>query len=349
MALFQCPECGHLISDKAIKCPKCGCPTGLGVSPSPNRMIAKGNIVYSSDKTDSRKWLYAVIGVLTAVLVAVTAFLLLRNTNAEESSEFASGAVEGAKTYALSTAELGWLNIRESPSTSSKIVGKMRTCVDEAVVLGKEDDWYRVRFNGVEGYVNEPYIFAGTKEEIEEYRNTLRMPTYKQANALWEWAPTEGPLSESDFIHLADFIPGMKFIKCDIDNQVYGPEDTYNGETAVIPDYWTCYGMNVTDVRNDNGGNIFFSTDQSRACGIVVRYTADPSNTSTSIEVFFKEKTDADTFYKQFKSSEKLVRKEGGVDIYERTLIKENGYSPNIVCRVKEKGGWYVVKIEDYV
>ncbi|MBR6374799.1 MAG: zinc-ribbon domain-containing protein, partial [Alloprevotella sp.] len=25
MALIQCKECGHMISDKATTCPKCGC------------------------------------------------------------------------------------------------------------------------------------------------------------------------------------------------------------------------------------------------------------------------------------------------------------------------------------
>ena len=26
MALFECPECGGKVSDKAIQCPHCGCP-----------------------------------------------------------------------------------------------------------------------------------------------------------------------------------------------------------------------------------------------------------------------------------------------------------------------------------
>ena len=29
MALIKCSECGHMISDKARKCPKCGCPLAL--------------------------------------------------------------------------------------------------------------------------------------------------------------------------------------------------------------------------------------------------------------------------------------------------------------------------------
>ena len=33
MALIKCKECGSMISDRAIKCPKCGCPNdGLDVT-----------------------------------------------------------------------------------------------------------------------------------------------------------------------------------------------------------------------------------------------------------------------------------------------------------------------------
>lgn len=349
MALIKCPECGSMISDKAIKCPKCGCPAGRPSIQLSNRY--NYGEPEESSTTVSRKWLYVVIAVLAAALVGITAFLLLNKPDASESSvALASGtASEGPKTYALATSELGWLNVRREPSTSAKIAAKMRTIVDEAEVLGKVDDWYKVRFNGTEGYIREPYVFAGTREEVEEYRNTLRMPTYKQVNAMWEWAPTEGRLSESDFIHLADFIPGMKFLKCNIDNQVFGPEDTFNGETAVIPYYWSCYGLNILDMWMDTENNAHFSADQSRACGVIVYYYADLSNTMTGVEIYFKEKTDADTFYKQFKSSEKLIRRDSSADVYERSYVKEREYKQEITCNVEKKGDWYIVKIEDYV
>ena len=33
MALIKCNECGNMISDRATKCPKCGCPIGnVGIS-----------------------------------------------------------------------------------------------------------------------------------------------------------------------------------------------------------------------------------------------------------------------------------------------------------------------------
>ncbi len=63
MALFICPECGNMISNKAVKCPKCGCPVGQRIAttldhPDESRKIQP-----------SRKWLYAVICFLIAALV----------------------------------------------------------------------------------------------------------------------------------------------------------------------------------------------------------------------------------------------------------------------------------------
>ncbi len=347
MALIKCPECGNMISDKALKCPKCGCPTGRNAIQSSNR-YNYGEPEEDSSPAVSRKWLYVVIGALAAALVGITAFSLLNNTDSS-AALMSEATSEGPKTYALATSELGWLNVRREPSTSAKIAAKMRTIVDEAEVLGKVDDWYKVRFNGVEGYIREPYVFAGTREEVEEYRNTLRMPTYKQVNAMWEWAPTEGRLSEGDLSHLADFIPGMKFLKCDIDNQVFGPEDTFDGETAVIPYYWSCYGLNILDMWMDTENNAHFSADQSRACGVIVYYYGDLSNTMTGVEIYFKEKTDADTFYKQFKSTEKLIRRDGATEVYERSFVKEREYKQEITCNVEKKGDWYIVKIDMYV
>lgn len=69
MALIKCPECGNMISDKAQRCPKCGCPVWQGMASSPNRIVNNGGVDYYPEKSYSRKWLYAVIGLLAAVLV----------------------------------------------------------------------------------------------------------------------------------------------------------------------------------------------------------------------------------------------------------------------------------------
>ena len=69
MALIKCRECGQTISDKAVKCPKCGCPINedthyfqsdepMVLHHQPNRGGGKGN-----------KWLYAILSFLLAAVI----------------------------------------------------------------------------------------------------------------------------------------------------------------------------------------------------------------------------------------------------------------------------------------
>lgn len=335
MALIKCPECGHMISDKAVKCPKCGFPIGQETAPSQNHVYPDDYVYDDRTGSSSRKWLYAAIGAL-AIAVGVIAFLLLKNGQGQE---VADAEPEKEKTYALAIPELGWLNIRESPSTSSKIVGKMRTCVDEAEVLGKEADWYKIRFDGVVGYINEPFSFVGTKEEVEEYRNTLRMPTYKQVMALWEWAPRKQEITEEDLSPLADFIPKMKFLKCDIDNEVL-TTDYYGLDVSnMYSNYWACYGMNITDVSVYDGWNAHFSTDQPRACGIIVQLDRDSYQTQVSLGAYFKDKADAEALFQQLKQNEKWkAENDGGETLYSTSSASTKG--------IEQKGEWYVICIK---
>ena len=73
MALIKCTECGHMISDKATKCPKCGCPTTKGSQPHIYQETPQVQPSYYNDKNggSSRKWLYGIIGVLVALLIGL--------------------------------------------------------------------------------------------------------------------------------------------------------------------------------------------------------------------------------------------------------------------------------------
>ncbi len=84
MALIQCPECGHMISDRAAKCPKCGCPVKQETAPSPNRVVSNGDVYDSHPKTASHKWLYIVVGVLIAALVGGGIIAYNKLSNNEE-------------------------------------------------------------------------------------------------------------------------------------------------------------------------------------------------------------------------------------------------------------------------
>lgn len=337
MPLIQCSECGRMVSDRATECPHCGCPIDVRMVTSPDPVVIK------NQKGSAPKWQYAIIAALSFAVVVVSVLLIFGKSKPEGADSTAAAATsagepEKEKTYALSTAELGWLNVRQAPSTTSKVVAKMRTCVDVAEVLGKEDNWYKVRFDGVVGYLRGDFTYVGSLEEIETYQNTLRMPTYKQIKAMKEWAPSgrDTRLYEGDLSPLADFIPGMKFLKCDIDNEVWEPEDTGWYGSRVIANYVSCYGMNITNVILEQ--EIAFSTNEPRACGVVVSYMADPSNTVTRVDVYFKDKADADAFHRQMKSTETLVRRYDNFELYENNL-GSNG--------VVKDGDWYMVDISD--
>lgn len=75
MALIKCPKCSNMVSDKADRCPHCGHPIIENNPDSQEQMAANDDASGYQEKASSRKWLYALIGVLV-VAVAGLAFLL---------------------------------------------------------------------------------------------------------------------------------------------------------------------------------------------------------------------------------------------------------------------------------
>jgi hypothetical protein len=71
MALIKCKQCGNLISDKAVRCPKCGCLI-TKEKPVTQESPQLQPIYYKEEnKANSKKTLYAIICVLIAALVGV--------------------------------------------------------------------------------------------------------------------------------------------------------------------------------------------------------------------------------------------------------------------------------------
>ena len=70
MALIKCNECGHMISDRATKCPKCGCPITKESKPHIHQETPQTQPFYYDDKNggSSRKWLYGIIALLVALI-----------------------------------------------------------------------------------------------------------------------------------------------------------------------------------------------------------------------------------------------------------------------------------------
>ena len=78
MALIRCRECGQVISDKAAKCPRCGCPsmseqTQLGPYDTPSNTGGyqggyQRGYQGGGGSSNNNNWLYAIIAVLLAVI-----------------------------------------------------------------------------------------------------------------------------------------------------------------------------------------------------------------------------------------------------------------------------------------
>lgn len=96
MALIKCKECGSMISDRATKCPKCGCPIDAQdfTKASGNERFAPSGVstepVYyykDDDNGNKNKWLWAVVVVLAlAILSSVGYYFYQSNGNLGASS-----------------------------------------------------------------------------------------------------------------------------------------------------------------------------------------------------------------------------------------------------------------------
>jgi hypothetical protein len=71
MALIKCKQCGNLISDKATKCPKCGCATNKDLTNyqvDEDRVLAEEPVNYEEDSGSNTKK-YLLIALLVAAIV----------------------------------------------------------------------------------------------------------------------------------------------------------------------------------------------------------------------------------------------------------------------------------------
>ena len=90
MALIKCTECGQMISDKATRCPKCGCPIMKqnveqhNVNMNPQPMHQQPVYYEEGNGGNSNKWLYAVIALLLATIAGGGYYFYDKNKQQEE-------------------------------------------------------------------------------------------------------------------------------------------------------------------------------------------------------------------------------------------------------------------------
>lgn len=97
MALIKCRECGHVMSDKAEKCPMCGCPTFPGNAGYPGGMNPSGPYPppppYGGKPNKSQTWLYAIIGLLLAIIVAGGGYWWLTQNSRQRTGQAENSSV----------------------------------------------------------------------------------------------------------------------------------------------------------------------------------------------------------------------------------------------------------------
>ena len=177
MALYKCPECGHIISDRADACPNCGYVLKTYTNPN-NNANNRHNITI----------ILAVIALIAAL--ALIGILLYKSNSANNSETSAStetivqdsavvnDSVIGQATQQASyekssilngnvftmvytTSDDGFLNIRSKPSMEGVILGEINESyhgLGDGVLVKKGAKWSKVRKGNVEGWVSNKYL-----------------------------------------------------------------------------------------------------------------------------------------------------------------------------------------------
>ena len=88
MALIKCTECGNMISDKASRCPKCGCPIIKGDETQYNANVnqqpmSQQSVYFGEGNSGNNKWLFGVIALLLAALVCGGYYFYDKNKQVE--------------------------------------------------------------------------------------------------------------------------------------------------------------------------------------------------------------------------------------------------------------------------
>lgn len=177
MALFNCPECGHTISDKANSCPSCG-------------YVIKPNT--TTPNNNNRNHVIIILALVALIAaIALVGVLFYNSNNSDESVSTVATTVqdslvvddspavhqgqsgESAKddnismknrdvfTLVYTTSDDGFLNIRSKPSMGGAILGEINDIMHglgDGILIKKGPKWSKVRKGNVEGWVSNKFL-----------------------------------------------------------------------------------------------------------------------------------------------------------------------------------------------
>ena len=181
-----CPQCGATLlvkntggaSERKVNCPKCQQPISVNfataeppvhlASPAPEPPVASEQPERGGK---SKAWLIGLLSALVLALAGVLVWFLLHKDKPKyvdddddddvvtemTASTDISGVEMDEETMIYSVSDDGTLNIRQSPSANSPIVGELITGGEGARLIETYGSWYKVQYGEVTGFVNSQY------------------------------------------------------------------------------------------------------------------------------------------------------------------------------------------------
>lgn len=195
------------------------------------------------------------------VLKTAGAGILMSNTRTVEEyiaiAEEAKGASWGYTHLGLANVESGNLNIRETPSTSGKLVGKLPK--DAACeILETVDGWAHITSGEVEGYVSVDYLLSGPEAilKAKELVKTVAKVTTNGVNVRDGASLDSAVLTQVPEGEELEYVETQgDWVKVSIDGEEAYISGDYVSVEAKLDTAITMtellYGMGVSDVRVD--------------------------------------------------------------------------------------------------
>ena len=171
-------------------------------------------------------------------------------------AESSVSSVWGYEELGIAVVE-GNLNVRETPSTSGTIVGKMNNYA-ACEILEEVNGWYHITSGEVEGYVNADYIVTGIEAKLigleQAYdRAIVLVDSLNAREEADEHAKIITKVAKGEELEVIEVLDG--WVKCALNtDEVYVKAEyveVKNGLNTAMTLAKFRYGMEVSDVRID--------------------------------------------------------------------------------------------------
>ena len=176
--------------------------------------------------------------------------------NTAEVTQEAPSTIYGYTNLGIANVE-ETLNVRETPSANSSMVGKMpKNAAGE--ILETLDGWYKIQSGDVTGYVSADYLITGEEaaaraEEVKQTIATVKTPTLNVREEPNTECSILALMPQGEELNVLEDLSG--WVKVDLDNTNGFISKDYVDITVQLPKAMTMtevrYGNGVSDVRVD--------------------------------------------------------------------------------------------------